>query len=128
MVDDLHNQPGSAYEPSMYEFTNDVASDQKAEIERMNILLSSLSNDPRATLQSGFQDAGEAIANLRMVSSLEKPAGFFDPENPAGLMPTIDKPEANASGTGDLQRSKDGSFRFSRRPSPLLSPIRILPT
>jgi uncharacterized protein (DUF305 family) len=119
MVDDLHNQPGSAYEPSMYEFTNDVASDQKAEIERMNILLSSLSNDPRATLQSGFRDAGEAIANLRMVSSLEKPAGFFDPENPAGLMPTIDNLEANESGNGDLQRSNDGSFRFSRRPSPL---------
>ena len=41
--------------------------------------------DPRTGLAAGFRDAGEAISNLQLVASLPKPAGFFDPENPAGL-------------------------------------------
>ena len=35
MVKTLHEAPGSAYEPVMFEFTNDVVSDQQAEIDRM---------------------------------------------------------------------------------------------
>jgi uncharacterized protein (DUF305 family) len=87
MVEELTEQPGSAYEPSLFEFTRDVTNDQNAEIERMNALLVTLSADPRAGLTPGFADAGEAILNLTKVASLPKPAGFFDPANPANLPP-----------------------------------------
>ena len=91
MVRELHNSPGSAYDPVMFEFTNEVVSDQQAEIDRMNATLAALSTDPRATLAAGFRDAGEAISNLRLVAAQPKPAGFFDPENPAQLQPVIEK-------------------------------------
>lgn len=87
MVDELHKQPGTAYDPVMFEFTNEVVTDQKAEIDRMNAVLAGLSTDPRAGLAAGFRDAGEAILNLRKVAALPKPAGFFDPANPAQLQP-----------------------------------------
>ncbi|HET7610073.1 MAG TPA: DUF305 domain-containing protein, partial [Gammaproteobacteria bacterium] len=87
MVADLTEQPGSAYEPALFEFTRDVTNDQNAEIERMNALLVGLSTDPRAALKAGFADAGEAISNLTKVVSLPKPPGFFDPANPANLPP-----------------------------------------
>ena len=96
MVDDLHGTSGSAYDPVMYEFTNDVVTDQKAEIDRMNATLATLSTDPRATLAAGFRDAGEAILNLRKVATLEKPPGFFDPENPAQLQPVKKEDEEGA--------------------------------
>jgi uncharacterized protein (DUF305 family) len=85
MVDELLEQPGSAYEPALFEFTRDVTNDQNAEIERMNALLVRLSPDPRAGLKAGFTDAGEAILNLVKVASLPKPPGFFDPANPANV-------------------------------------------
>ena len=85
MVEALTEQPGSAYEPALFEFTRDVTSEQNAEIGRMSVLLASLSADPRAGLTPGFDNAGEAILNLRKVTSLPKPPGFFDPANPAGL-------------------------------------------
>ncbi len=87
MVQDLLRQQGSAYDPAMFQFTSDVTTDQKAEIERMNTVLAGLSGDPRATLSAGVANAGEAISNLRRVASLPKPAGFFDPANPAQLQP-----------------------------------------
>ncbi len=93
MVEELHEAPGSAYEPVMFEFTNDVVSDQQAEIDRMNRVAAGLSTDPRATLAAGFRDAGEAISNLRLVAAQAKPAGFFDPANPAQLQPLIEKDE-----------------------------------
>jgi uncharacterized protein (DUF305 family) len=85
MVEDLLAQPGSASDPTLQEFVNDVGNDQAAEIERMTTMLATVSSDPRTGLSAGFRDAGEAIANLRRIASLPKPAGFFDPENPAGL-------------------------------------------
>jgi len=85
MVEELLKLPGSAHDPVLFDFTTDVTNSQTAEIERMNALLVSLSPDPRAGLAPGLDDAGEAILNLRLVSSLRKPAGFFDPENPAEL-------------------------------------------
>jgi uncharacterized protein (DUF305 family) len=85
MVEELLEQPGSAYEPTLFEFTNDVTNDQNAEIERMNALLVGISSDPRAGLAAGFENAGEAILNLELVASLRKPSGFFDPGNPSGL-------------------------------------------
>ncbi|MEQ8771697.1 MAG: DUF305 domain-containing protein [Erythrobacter sp.] len=89
MVDKLLAQPGSAADPILYRFIGDVENDQKSEIERMDVLLAGLSPDPRAGLAAGFDDAGEAISNLRLVASLRKPAGFFNPDNPADLRPVV---------------------------------------
>jgi uncharacterized protein (DUF305 family) len=88
MVEELLKQPGAAYDPALFEFTTDVTNDQTAEIEKMNALLVSLSDDPRAGLTAGFDDAGQAISNLELLASLPKAAGFFNPDNPAGLPPT----------------------------------------
>ncbi len=96
MVEELLEQPGAAYDPVLYEFTTDVTNDQKAEIERMNALLVTLSDDPRAALAAGFEGAGQALSNLELVASLPKPPGFFDPKNPAGLAPKRPKKEAEA--------------------------------
>ncbi len=96
MVEELLEQPGSAYDPVLFEFTTDVTNDQNAEIERMNALLVGLSTDPRAGLAAGFDDAGQALLNLELVAALPKPAGFFDPANPAGLPP--EKPETETAG------------------------------
>lgn len=85
MVEELLEQPGSAYDPTLLEFVNDVANDQAAEIERMTTLLATVTADPRAGLKPGFRDAAMATSNLRLLASLPKPPGFFDPENPAGL-------------------------------------------
>ncbi|HUG45375.1 MAG TPA: DUF305 domain-containing protein [Sphingomicrobium sp.] len=114
MVERLHEQPGTAYEPVMFEFTNDVVTDQKAEIDRMNAVLAGLSEDPRATLAAGFRDAGEAISNLRHLAALPKPAGFFDPANPAGLKPEKPKDEESKSTPKDGEESKP---EFSERGS-----------
>ena len=89
MVEDLLEQPGSAADPVLFNFVSDIDSDQTSEIERMDVILAGLSEDPRANLKPGFADAGEAIMNLRKVVSLPKPAGFFDPENPADLRPPV---------------------------------------
>lgn len=105
MVEELQEQPGSAYDPVLFEFTNDVVNDQTTEIERMNALLVTLYPDPRASLKPGFQDAGEAIQNLRMVASLPKPAGFFDPQNPAGLAPAV--PEKDEDGKAEQAETDD---------------------
>jgi uncharacterized protein (DUF305 family) len=85
MVEGLLEQPGSAYDSILFEFTSDITNDQTAEIERMNALLVGLSPDPRAGLAAGFEDAGQALMNLELVASFSKPPGFFDPENPAEL-------------------------------------------
>jgi hypothetical protein len=39
-------------------------------------------NDPRVGLAAGWMDAGEAIWNLEQRSTLARPEGFVDPENP----------------------------------------------
>ena len=41
-------------------------------------------NDPRIGLKAGLRDAGEASRNMKRISSLPKPEGFFDPANPGG--------------------------------------------
>lgn len=87
MAEALLKRPGAAYDPVLFEFVNDVINDQKAEIKRMNTLLVGLVDDPRSSLKAGLKDAGQAISNMRVVASLPKPTGFFDPANPAGLAP-----------------------------------------
>jgi uncharacterized protein (DUF305 family) len=85
MVEELLELPGSAYDAVLFEFTSDITNDQTAEIERMHALLIGLSDDPRANLSAGIDDAGQAISNMRLVTTLPRPAGFFDPKNPVEL-------------------------------------------
>ncbi len=130
MVEELLEQPGSAYDPVLFEFTSDITNDQEAEIERMNALLVSLSTDPRAALAAGFDDAGQALKNLELVASLPKPAGFFDPANPAGLPPerlktdtdaaAAAEPAAAAAADGKDPKEEDDEDSADER-SPLLS-------
>jgi len=84
MVEHLKNQPGSAFDQVLNDFVSDLDNDQSVEIERMNLLLTNLSEDPRVNLSSGLFHADEAILNLAKVSSLKKPAGFYDPGNIEG--------------------------------------------
>ena len=133
MVKELLDQPGSAYDPVLFEFTSEVTNGQNAEIERMNALLVKLSADPRSALSAGFRDAGQAQLNLALVASLPKPDGFFDPNNAANLPPkrlealaakakageaAADKPEATEG--EDDQDEKDKKDKDNKR-SPLLS-------
>ncbi|MBL4818825.1 MAG: DUF305 domain-containing protein [Deltaproteobacteria bacterium] len=95
MVEKLLEQPGSAYDTVLFQFTDDITNDQTTEIERMNAVLVSLSTDARAGLSAGFDDAGQALMNLELVASLPKPAGFFDPKNPSGLPMAIPKKDSD---------------------------------
>jgi uncharacterized protein (DUF305 family) len=109
MVEWLHEQPGAAYDPVLFEFTNDVSNDQTAEIERMSALLAGLSDDPRAALAAGFDDAGRALMNLELLGSLPKPPGFYDPANPAGLPPEKPKEEdEDEAANGEAAVDADG--------------------
>lgn len=101
MVEKLLDEEGTASDPVMFQFVNDVDSEQKTEIGRMDKLLAALSADPRVGLAAGFDNAGEAIMGLVKVATLPKPAGFFNPANPADLRPPVapkkdadEKPEA----------------------------------
>jgi len=118
MVEELVERPGSAYDPVLFEFTNDVTNDQSTEVERMNSLLASLSGDPRSDLSAGFEDAGQAIMNMRLDAALPKPPGFFDPQNPAGLPPAKPKKDSDESVEDDGQSTDD--TEWGER-SPLLS-------
>jgi hypothetical protein len=62
-------------------------------------------NDPRVGLKAGLRDAGEAARNMKRISSLPKPEGFFDPANPGGTpipperdpdLPPLPPPDPNA--------------------------------
>jgi len=120
MVEDLTDQPGSAYDPVLFEFTNDIINDQTDEIERMSAVLGSLSADDRAGLSAGYKNAGEAAMNLNLVAALSNPAGFFDPKNPSGLPPIIQKEDDGEAETrGDDGQSLEDTEWGSR--SPLLS-------
>jgi uncharacterized protein (DUF305 family) len=112
MVEDLLDQPGTAADPVVFRFVGDIESDQQAEIDKMDALLAGLSPDPRANLAAGFNTAGEAILNLRKVVSLPKPAGFFDPENPADLRPPVpprEKEESKAAETAGAAANADAA-------------------
>src|SRR5688500_1058873 len=49
--------------------------------------------DPRANLKPGFRDAQVAAWNLDLVTTLPKPAGFFDPSAPAGPVSEPEQPD-----------------------------------
>jgi uncharacterized protein (DUF305 family) len=115
MVSDLLARPGSAYDPVLYRFANDVTNEQQAEINRMTALLRERSTDPRPNLAAGFRDAGQAIQNMSLVASLPKPTGFFDPSNPEGKPMQAPPPEGQ---DGDARRGT--ADQISRR-APFLS-------
>ncbi len=124
MVENLLDQRGSAQDPLLYEFTADVTSDQTSEIERMDAVLASLNPDPRVGLASGFRDAGEAALNMRVVASLPKPAGFFDPDRPSGLsarrLAEIEAEQAAAEGNAPETPTEDEEEDENADPRPAL--------
>ena len=120
MVDKLRKQRGSAYDPILNEFASDVVNDQSVEIERMNYLLVALSDDPRAGLSPGLYDAGEAILNLELISSLSKPAGFFDPSNPSERYEPKENDEEDEDNE-EKAKVKSIETNASDRRSPMLS-------
>ena len=91
MVDELLEQPGSAQDSVLYNFTTDINADQTAEIDRMDAMLAGFSPDPRVDLAAGFDDAEQVSFNMQLLVSLPKPAGFFDPEYPEGR-PRFERP------------------------------------
>ena len=112
MVEHLLDQPGSAYDPVLYEFVGDVKNDQLVEIERMHALLVTLSEDPRAILSAGLYDAGTAIKNLRLVSTQTKPPGFVDPNNPGETsMAAMPDDEQDDGSVGARKEDKEASSK-----------------
>jgi len=105
MVGTLLSRPGSAYDPLLFRFANDVSNEQQAEINRMAGLLRAASPDPRTNLRAGFRDAETAISNMELLASLPKPTGFFDPANPEGL-----PPRAAAAGQGPAEIGRRSPF------------------
>lgn len=114
MVSNLLGRSGSAYDPVLFRFANDVTNEQQAEINRMTALMRERATDPRTNLRAGFRDAGQAISNMELIASLPKPTGFFDPTNPEGLPPRVTPPE------GQDAASATPGDQFGRR-SPFLS-------
>ena len=120
MVEALTKLPGTAADPILYQFVNDVSNEQTAEIKKMDTLRATFSSDPRVDLKAGFANAGEAILNMEKIASLPRPAGFFDPANPADLPPPKAKKGAKP---GDDPRPGDAKAKdaeWSER-NPLLS-------
>ncbi|CAN5232413.1 hypothetical protein BH24PSE1_BH24PSE1_03590 [soil metagenome] len=114
MAQALLKRPGSAHDPVLFDFVNEVINDQRAEIDRMAGILAGLVEDPRSKLAAGYRDAGQASSNMRLVASLPKPTGFFDPANPPGLPPK--KPGEPKDGDAKKPSGDDDSGR-----SPMLS-------
>ena len=105
---------------------SDIKNDQGIEIDQMNGLLVSLSDDPRANLKAGLMDAGIAIKNMTLVASLPKPAGFIDPNNPSEMSKGPEhKPKSPKEGEDEVASEEahkkapiEGGIR---KRSPLLS-------
>jgi uncharacterized protein (DUF305 family) len=108
MVEMLLDEDGTAADPVLYQFVGDIDSEQTGEIKRMDKLLAGLSADPRSGLAAGFDNAGEAILNLTKVATLGKPAGFFNPANPADLRPPVaPKKDKKAEGEKEAMADKE---------------------
>ena len=111
MVRDLLSRSGSAYDPGLFQFVNDIVNDQNSEIDRMTIMLSNLSADPRAGLSAGLHDAGTAAQNIELLSTQPRPAGFFDPDNPSDLPPVVeDEDEAGEDDDREVRRGERAPF------------------
>jgi hypothetical protein len=112
MVDRLLDQPGTAQDSVLFAFTTDVTSDQTSEIERMSAMLAGFSPDPRVNLKPGYDDAGQAALNMRLLAALPKPDGFFDPDNPQGLPMRRARPQAiQSSQTVEESSAEDDAIQ-----------------
>ncbi|HXG99694.1 MAG TPA: DUF305 domain-containing protein [Sphingomicrobium sp.] len=120
MVETLFKQPGAAYDPVLFQFITDVSNEQTAEIKRMDPMRNALTGDPRVELRAGFSNAGEAISNLIKLASLPRPAGFFDPANPADLALPKAKKSAMAGAAPAVGDAMAKDVEWSER-SPLFS-------
>ncbi|MEO6359250.1 MAG: DUF305 domain-containing protein [Sphingomicrobium sp.] len=120
MVEALTKAPGSASDPILYQFVNDVSNEQTAEIKKMDTLRATFSGDPRVDLKPGFADAGQAILNMEKIASLPRPAGFFDPANPSDLPPPKAKKGAKPGDDPKPGDAKAEGVEWSER-NPLLS-------
>ena len=122
MVDALVKQDGSAYDPVLFQFTSDVKTEQKAEINRMTVLLGTLATDPRVALKASFRTPHRRRATWRWSRSLPRPTGFFDPTNAADVPPP--KAKKKKRGEDIKPAARDGQSNegteWSER-SPLLS-------
>ena len=115
MVDRLKDQPGSAYDQILNDFVSDLDNDQSVEIERMNVLLTNLSDDPRVNLAAGLFHANEAIKNLEKILSLKKPDGFFDPNKlvEEGAQENVDEDEEAKTIEDKARNSRYPMLSFS---------------
>ena len=115
MVDRLKDQPGSAYDQVLNDFVSDLDNDQSVEIERMNVLLTNLSDDPRVNLAAGLFHANEAIKNLEKIVSLKKPDGFFDPNKlvEEGAQDNVDEDEEAKTIEDKARNSRYPMLSFS---------------
>lgn len=111
-IDEYLRTRGTAYDPALFEFVDDLRSRQREEIDDMDEILAGLSDDPRRGLATGFRDYGEAISNLTLVSAQPKPVGFYDATNPVGRPPEIVDEDAE-------EDDEDADPEFGRR-SPFL--------
>ncbi len=109
LVNDYLRTRGTAYDPALFEFTERLRSQQRDELEELNVLLAGLSDDPRRGLAAGYLDAESVSVNVELVSTQPRPTGFLDPENPTGRPPIIEDEDAD----------EDADPRFGRR-SPFL--------
>ena len=85
MADELLGRGGTAADPALAAFIDDLVKEQKEEIKRMSALLGTVAEDPRTALKAGTDKAGQAASGLMLVAALPKPTGFFDPKNPYEL-------------------------------------------
>ena len=66
MVETLLSQRGTAQDSQLFAFTSDITSDQSMEIDRMDVMLSELSPDPRVNLKA------VRLANKHSIKSKQK--------------------------------------------------------
>ena len=120
MVDALVKKPGSAYDPVLFQFTSDVKSGQKAEIDRMSALLGTLATDPRVALKAGSRTPDRRRAIWRWSRRCPNPpASSIRPTPRICRSPRQRRRPMEAKPAAANGQSNDGT-EWSER-SPLLS-------
>lgn len=123
MVEELLDEDGTAADPVLFQFVGDVESEQKAEIGKMDKVLAGLSGDPRTGLAAGFDNAGEAILGLTKIATLAKPAGFFNPENPADLRPPVPPKKGKDEAKAEPKQEAPDAIPAPPGATPALPPV-----
>ena len=70
--------------------------------------------DPRVGLKPGIRDAGKAGRHLELVSSMPKPAGFFDPASPLGEATPAERDRSGRSNEPEPETAKPETAAASR--------------